>query len=154
MWFSVDKISSADFGLTKLRKSVRSRDVENVFTLLRTVENNIVKYKQALTAQGLTEELAAKFSDASTTLSEDKKRSYTIVSTRMALVQNNMGTLNDLYDQFKQISDIGKILYKQTDKAKLKDYTFAHLMKQVRRVEKPEAPKQNEQGPTETDQVQ
>jgi hypothetical protein len=36
-----------------------------------------------------------------------------------------MGTLNALYDQFTEICKIGKILYKQTDKAKLNDYPLA-----------------------------
>jgi len=33
------------------------------------------------------------------------------------------------------------VLYKQTNKAKLNDYTFAYLMKQVRRSDKPEEEK-------------
>jgi hypothetical protein len=40
-----------------------------------------------------------------------------------------------------EICDIGKILFKQTDNAKLKDYTFVQLMKKVRRTEKPQDPK-------------
>lgn len=40
-----------------------------------------------------------------------------------------------------EICRIGKILYKQTDKAKLKDYTFTQMMKQVRRIDKPEEQK-------------
>jgi hypothetical protein len=45
--------------------------------------------------------------------------------------------MNGLYEQFTEICTIGKVLYKQTDKAKLNDYTFAWLMKQVRRADKP-----------------
>lgn len=52
-----------------------------------------------------------------------------------------MSQLNELNAQLAEICNIGKILFKQTDKAKLKDYTFAQLMKKVRRTEKPEEPK-------------
>jgi hypothetical protein len=143
-------ISSTDFGLVQLRKSVRSRDVENVFKLLGIVEDNIGKYKTELTAKGLTEALITKLGEARTSLLNDKNKKYELVSNRMALVQNNLGQLNQLYDQLTEICNIGKILYKQTDKAKLKDYTFSQLMKQVRRTEKTAEEKPAPQpGPTE-----
>ena len=119
---------------------MRSRDVESVLKLLRTVEGNLKKYKTELEAKGLTEALALKFTDAGTTLAAGLNKKYEIVSNRKELVQNNLGLLNDLYDQMSEICRIGKILYKQTNKSKLKDYTFSYLMKQVRRVEKPEEP--------------
>jgi len=138
-------LSPTDFGLALLRKSARSRDVENVLSQLRIVNSNIGKYRTELTETGLTDALAAVFIDAVTTLSDDKKRSYELISNRAALVQNNMGMLNDLNDQLVSICDIGKILFKQTDKAKLKDYTFAQLLKKVRRTEKPEEDKPTDQ---------
>lgn len=138
-------ISSSDFGLVQLRKSCRVRDVENVLNLLRTVDTNIKKYNAPLTAKGLTAELAAKFAEAGTLLADDKSKKYAITSNRAALVQNNLGQLNDLNDQMTEICKIGKILYKLTDPAKLKDYTFSQLMKQVRRVDKPEENKPQEQ---------
>jgi len=134
-------VSSTDFGLTMLRKSARSRDVENVLTQLRTVNSNIAKYLNELKEKGLTDALATNFTDAVTLLTNDKKEGYKLISNRAALVQNNMGMLNDLNDQMVSICDIGKILFKQTDKAKLKDYTFAQLLKKVRRTEKPEGTK-------------
>jgi len=138
-------ITASDFGLTSLRKSARSRDVESVLKLLRTVEGNLAKYKTELESKGLTEALVLKFAEAGTLLADDRNKKYELVSKRMALVQNNLGMLNDLYDQLVEITRIGKILYKQTDKAKLNDYTFSYLMKQVRRVEKPADPKPAEQ---------
>lgn len=134
-------ISAADFGLVQLRKSARSHDVESALNLLRTVTGNLKKYKVALTAKGLTEELTDKFSGAATSLADDKNKKYALTSNRAALVQTNVDLLNDLYDQLTEICKIGKILYKTTDKAKLNDYTFSHLLKQVRRVDKPEEDK-------------
>jgi hypothetical protein len=144
-------VSATDFGLTPLRKSARSRDVESVLKLLRTVEGNLKKYKTELEAKGLTEALVLKFAEAGTALASDRNKKYELVSNRMALVQNNLGLLNDLYDQLVEICKIGKILYKQTDKAKLNDYTFSFLLKQVRRVEKPEEPKTEVQPVPETE---
>jgi hypothetical protein len=89
----------------------------------------------------LTDALVAKFADARITSADDRNKKYELVSKRMALVQNNLGMLNDLYYQLVEICKIGKIPYKQTDKAKLNDYTFTYLLKQVRWVEKSETPK-------------
>lgn len=100
----------------------------------------------------MPETLAAKLNEIGAILADNRKTKYEIVSSRKVLVQNNLGLLNDLYDQLTEICKIGKILFKQTDKAKLKDYTFSYLMKQVRRVEKPVQPKPGEQPPTETEQ--
>ena len=132
-------MSTTDFGLTQLRKSIRSRDVENVLQLIHTVEANLGKYNPELSIVGLTDTTSVKFTDAGNLLAIDKNKKYELVSNRMALVQNNLGILNELYDQLTEICNIGKALYKLTDKAKLNDYTFAYLMKQVRRTEKKEA---------------
>ena len=134
-------VSSGDFGLGQLRKSLRSRDVENVLTLLHTVDVNIGKYKSALMAKGLSEELIARFATAGKQLADDKNQKYALLSNRAALVQKNIGLLGDLYVQLTEICRIGKILYKQTDPAKLKDYTFAKMMNQVRISARPAATK-------------
>lgn len=143
------QISSADFGLVQLRKSARTRDVENVLKQLHTIELNIHTYKVELTAKGLTEALIARFTEAGVTLASIKNSRYELVSNRTALVQNNLGLLNELYDQLTEICNIGKVLYKQTDKAKLKDYTFTQMMKQVRRNGKTEEVKPVEPAPAE-----
>jgi hypothetical protein len=137
-------LSATDFGLTQLRKSCRSRDLENVLTQIRTVKGNMMRYESELAAKGLSEALIGKFDETEVQLSDNRKTKYEIVSNRMALVQNNIGTLNDLHDQLTEICRIGKILFKQTDKAKLKDYTFSYLLKQVRRVQKAEEPKSDD----------
>lgn len=123
---------------------------EKVLTQLHTVNSNITNYLDELKEKGLTDALVASFTDAVTLLNSDKKEGYKLISNRAALVQNNMGMLNDLNDQMVSICDIGKIFFKQTDKAKLKDYTFAQLLKKVRRTEKPEGTKTMDQ-PVTTD---
>ena len=142
-------LTATDFGLTQLRKSCRSRDLENVLAQIRTVKGNMMKYQSELAAKGLSETLIGKFEETEAQLAENRNTKYKIVSNRMSLVQNNIGILNSLHDQLTEICKIGKILYKQTDKAKLNDYTFSYLMKQVRRVEKAEEPKTTDKSESE-----
>jgi hypothetical protein len=126
-------VTSTDFGLVQLRRRARARDLEGVLKQLHTVGGNIKKYKKELMAKGLTEALIAKFTEAVKLLTEDKDKSFSLISSRAAIVQSNMGMLSDLKNQLTEICTIGKILYKQTDKAKLKDYTFSQMMKQIRK---------------------
>lgn len=130
-------MKAADFGLVQLRKKVRARELEGVLNLLRPVENNLKKYQAELSEKGMTEVFAAKFSQVSLSLAEDKNKRYSMVSNRAALVQNNIEQLNDLYNQLTEICSIGKILYKKNNLAKLNDYTISFLLKQVRRISKP-----------------
>lgn len=126
-------LSSTDFGLVQLRRKARARDLEGVLKQLHTVGENSKKYKKELMAKGMTEEMISKFVAAAKLLTEDKDQSYKLISSRAAIVQSNMGLLTVLKNQLTEICTIGKILYKQTDQAKLKDYTFAQMKKHIRR---------------------
>jgi hypothetical protein len=134
-------LSAADFGLVQLRNSARSRNVESVLKLLHLVEGNIGKYKTVLIAKGWSEEPMTRLADLWKQLAQDKDRRYLQVSSRAALVQYKQGLLQELYRQLSEICRIGKILYQQTDQAKLKDYTLARMMDQIGRNTKQETVK-------------
>ena len=130
------KLSPSDFGLTDLRKGINKKDAESVIKNLHTVNTNIMKYKEILTPQGLGDALIVRFETAYTTIAADKQTKYEITSNRKSIVQNNLSLLNGLNDQLSEILKIGKILYKPGDEAKMKEYTFTQMMKQVRRSSK------------------
>jgi hypothetical protein len=130
-------ISVADFGLTQLRKSINTRDGENVMKCLHTVNLNLVKFSTELSPQGLSADLTDKFSTALTVIAEGKQKQYEIVSNRKSIVQNNLSVLNDLYSELCEILAVGKILYKATDSVKLQEYSFSELKKQVRKTVSP-----------------
>ena len=127
-------MNAADFGLTLLRKNVTGRNAEGVISSLHTVNNNLTKYAAELGVQGLTPELAARFANAGISIAADNQKQYEILSYRKGIVQNNLGLFNSLYRQLTEILRVGKILYKAGDAAKLQDYTFNALLKQVRIV--------------------
>jgi len=133
-------LSATDFGLTELRKGIKNSDPEKVRSSLNNVNKNVVKYKEALAAQGLTDAFQSKLMEVYTTLNADRQLQYQIFTNRKALVQCNVGTLNELYSQLKEILRTGKILYQDKDAVKMKEYTFAALQNQVRRISKKEAP--------------
>jgi len=129
-------ITAADFGLAQLRKSISTKNAEGVLSSLRTVSTNLGKHAAILGAQGLTPELTSRFTDAGISIAADNQKQYEITKNRANIVQNNMGLLNSLYEQLKEILNIGKILYKNSDAVKLQEYTLTSLLKQVRIISK------------------
>jgi len=130
-------ISLADFGIKYLRKSIALGDAEGFIQALHTINGNISKYKDVLKAQGMPDDLVARFINAAITVAEDKQKQFTIISNRKRIVQNNLDSFNGLYGQLNEILKVGKILYKTTDPLKVKEYTFSELKKQVHREAKP-----------------
>lgn len=130
-------LSAADFGLIDLRKGITALDPEKVIDRLRDVNKNVAKYKEILTEQGLTDLLQAKFTHACKSIVADRNRQYEMFSSRKAIVQGNLETLNSLYGQLQEICRVGKILYKGVDLVKQQEYTFSELKKRVRRISKP-----------------
>jgi len=135
---NVLKISDTDFGLTPLRKSCVSLDVEGVLKGINIVLANVNVYKTVLMAQGLKEELITVFSSAAETITSLKKEQYSLLTNRKSIVQDNVVLLNDFYDQIIEICTVGKALYKSINPAKVKEYTFAEIKKQVRKVKSSE----------------
>lgn len=125
------KITAADFGFADLRKNINAKNAEGVIANLRTVNTNLTKNAALLTEQGLTPELASRFTDASASIAPDNQKQYEIMSRRANIVQNNIGLFNSLYEQLVEILTVGKILYKATDTVKAQEYSFTTLKKKV-----------------------
>jgi hypothetical protein len=129
--------SATDFGLTELRKGINKGDPEKVLGELNDLNKKVATYKEALAEQGFTDELQAKLINVCASLSADRQTQYQMLFNRKALVQRNLGTLNDLYSQLTEVLQIGKILYHGKDAVKQQEYTFNEIKKRVRRVPKP-----------------
>ena len=67
-------ISLADFGIKGLRKSIQVKDIEGAMNNLNLININLVKYKEQLVPQGLTDDLIALFSDAALLVAADKQK--------------------------------------------------------------------------------
>lgn len=102
---------------------------------LHTITVNIAKYKEALTAHRLTDELILRFTGA-TSVAEDKQKQYTILSNRRQIVQSNLAMLNGLFGHLNEILTVAKILYKSADATRLQEYTFSELKKRVHQTAK------------------
>lgn len=125
-------LSVSDFGITVLKQKIRTKDAEGTLKGLQLINSNLEKHGGLLRQQGLPPAIIAQFKAAFPEIDADNQKQYEIVSSRRLLTTENINLLNTLYDQMMEICKIGKTLYKNTQKSKLPDYTFAYLKKKVR----------------------
>jgi hypothetical protein len=135
-------LSPADFGLIALRKKTRAKDAEGTLHGLQLVMANIKKFREPLAAEGLTEELEAQLADALASITQDNLRQYEILNGRKALVQDNRGAFNSFSALLAEVCEVGKMLFKNTNPERAKEYMFSYLLKRVRVVHK----KKSEEG--------
>lgn len=124
-------ISAADFGLIALSEACHAKDVEATIKSLNRVNNNINTYKTVLISKGLTDDVIAAVKASAANLTGLKSQQYNLLTNRKTTVQNNLGILNGLYAQIMEVLNIGKILYKEANPAKYKEYVFSEIKKQV-----------------------
>jgi len=81
------KVSATTFGLTALRKSVWTNDVEGVIANLHVVLSNVEAHKAILADKGLADSLIDMLKNAANSLMEDKQEHFKITSNRKAAKQ-------------------------------------------------------------------
>ena len=141
-------ITPSAFGITQLRKNINDKNYEAVLKLTTALIAAIEKYKARLAFYGLTNEVVSNLTNALNSLKNDYQQRYEILSNRRLIVQNNLGTLNDLYLRINEIGTIGKIIFKN-DSVKLSEYTFSKLLTKVRLVAKDNKEEVNTSGTTD-----
>jgi len=129
-------LSVADFGISPLRQAISKGDVEGALTCLGTLNRNIERYQAELGVEGLTEATTDLLKNAVALLQADNNLQYEIKSGRLRLVEENLELLNAHYKTMRRIMKSGKAIYKESSPARLADYTFSRLLKEVRRQAK------------------
>jgi hypothetical protein len=125
-------MSANDFGITLLKKKIRTKDAEGILKSLQMVNANVEKYRLLLEEQGLNTDIINQLNVAFQQIDSDNQLQYEIVSARRILSAENMNMLNAIYEQLIEICNIGKILFRKSQPEKLPDYTVSSLIKYVR----------------------
>lgn len=136
----VDKASRAglaltmapgDFGIKDVREAVGIKNDEGVVKYLRTLLQNLTDNRATLVPKGYTEEVQTELKTLIRDLSNTSVAQTLKKNERAELVKNNMDKLNTLWLIIEDLMKSGKAIYKEKDKSKLKDYTYADLIKNV-----------------------
>jgi hypothetical protein len=127
-------VSAKDFGLALLGRKISDRDAEGTRKDLLLVISLLEKYREPLIEVGFSDTTIEQFNDAVSSITDDNRLQFDIISKRKEIVRTNLSILNDLYAQLKDILNAGKLLYKKTNPVKYREYTFSALRKSVRRI--------------------
>jgi hypothetical protein len=121
-----------EFAITKLSHAVNRKDAEGVLAESKVMEEAIVRHKSALAKAGMTDKFIKDIRELQARLNASIQNRYEAKSARAAGVLDNIDALNSLYVKLTAVCDVGKIIYKKSDPAKVKEYTFSALKRRVR----------------------
>lgn len=124
-----------DFGISPVRKKVNSGDLEGLDGVLKTLITNAGDNLPALKLVGYTDDMYAALKATKQSIFDDNAAQKKKMDEISKLSADNIGVINDFLKDIKGIMDDGKRLYKTKDAVKLKDYTFADIMKRLRHDE-------------------
>jgi hypothetical protein len=128
------EVSAKDFGLAMLSRKISDRNAEGTHKNLLFVISMLEKYREPLIEAGFSDTTIEQFNDAVSSITDDNRLQFDIISKRKKIVQTNLSILNDLYAQLKNILTTGRLLYKKTNPVKYREYTFGVLRKNIRRI--------------------
>ena len=131
---SATGLTTTSIGVSSIRKSLNKRDPESILKGMKILITNLQTHSSHLEQKGMPVTLIKTLQDIQVAIAENKQKQFEIRTGRADLVQNNQQVLNNLYFRLTEIYTIGKVLYKNSNPAKYKDYTFTQLKKKVRNV--------------------
>jgi hypothetical protein len=131
-------MAPGDFGIKAVCEAAGHRNDEGMVKNLRTVQQNLTANLDALIPKGYTAEVQAELKTLIRDLNDASVAQTLKKNERMELVKNNMGELNNLWLIIDDLMKSGKAIYKEKDKSRLRDYTYAELIKNVQLKRKQE----------------
>jgi hypothetical protein len=127
-------VSAKDFGLALLGRKISDRDAEGTRKSLLLVISLLEKYREPLIEVGFSDTTIEQFNDAVSSITDDNRLQFDIVSKRKKIVQTNLSVLNNLHANLMEILGAGRVLYKKSNPLKYREYTFSVLRKNIKRI--------------------
>jgi hypothetical protein len=137
-----------DFGFKGIRNEIRVKNDEGVIKKLGEMLQHADANKMALEPKGFTPAFRTSLKTFIDTFETDIKSQIRKIDERKSLVKNNKKEFETLWKMITDdILETGKVIYKEVNKERLKDYTYSELIKKVRLArKKEEEDKQDDSG--------
>ena len=126
-------IMPKDFGITALRKNLSRKNIEGVIEDLKVLFQNIDDNLPALQAKGFTNQAYDKLKALRDNIKLQNQKQNEKISQKQSLVDENIETLNQLWDMMSNIMDAGKRIARTNPKVQPDNYTKTKLQKRVNR---------------------
>ena len=124
------------FGIEQARRARNHDDHPSLQAALKTLLQNIAANNTVLAQKGQQPTDTQQLHDLYDSLVQETTAQGSQMSQQKANTADNMVVLNALYAPMTHLLQDGKALYSRSDKPKYEDYTFAQLLKRVRRERK------------------
>jgi hypothetical protein len=146
----------ADFGFKNLRIDLKNKNDEGTIKRLKELLQHTDAHMAALQPKGFTSTMRDSFKAFIDAFEIDIKSQSRKIDERKYLVKDNNKEYEALWEMINtDLLETGKVIYKEKDKEKVKDYTYTELIKKIRIARKKEATDQaaateNKAGGTDT----
>lgn len=130
------KPSKNDFGVTEVRREIRSGNVEHLLQRTDLLINNIEKNFKVLDVNGFTEEKYKELLVLIKGIEKANEQQNVLIEKREELVVENNHLFKELWRVMQQIAQTGKALYRYDRPDKANNYVFAHIKRQLRNEKK------------------
>jgi hypothetical protein len=125
------KISVSDFGFKGIRKELDNDNDEGMVNKMGELKQLADANREALEPMGFIPAISTELGTFITTFSDDVKAQKRKMDQHAKLIKDNAGEFDILWGMISNILKTGKVIYKEKDKSKLKDYTYDELIKKV-----------------------
>lgn len=125
-------MSYKDFGCKQARDDARRRHVDGLLHWITEVEQNIANNKEALKSHGLKDKYLSQLTELRDKIKEDHLLKTAKRKEKEELVAKNMIEFDTLWTILHDISRTGRMLFKNEDEVKMREYMFTHLLNRVR----------------------
>ncbi len=125
-------VAAGDFGFRAVRRGISASNPEDTMAALKVLLQHVNANFAALQAKGYSEEARAALVALQTAIKHSNQTGNRLLDSRELQVQNNLKTLNALWDVITDICNTGKRLYKGADPVRTRDYTLSHLQTRIR----------------------
>jgi hypothetical protein len=130
----------ADFGFKNLRIDLKNKNDEGLVKRLKELLQHADAHIATLQPKGFTPELRDSFKAFIDALETDIKSQSRKIDERKFLVKDNNKEYEALWEMINtDLLETGKVIYKEKNKEKVKDYTYTELIKKIRIARKKEA---------------
>jgi len=126
----------ADFGIKGVRDAISRRDAEKFGLALGKLITNVDANFDLISAKGFTAAAKEVLVNTKKSVKADNDLQNTKLNEKGDLVENNLESLNDLWDNMTDILKNGKILFKNSDKSKTEEFTLTALKARVKQERK------------------
>jgi hypothetical protein len=138
--FSDANSQIADFGFKSLRNDVAVKNDEGTIKRLKELLQHADAHAAALQPKGFTPALRDSLKAFIDAFEADIKSQTLKIDERKYLVKDNNKEYEALWEMINtDLLETGKVIYKEKNKEKVKDYTYNELIKKIRLARKKEA---------------